>query len=637
MKKLLSCFLSVIMLLNWAVVPVAAEDEISTNPANEDTDILPIIEAEANSWLETFEWLKQGICDEMKVLDHFPVHKYVNIVFGDEGTIEPETEMDITFDVIGFLKYLLENEPEELIKNRDDIELVARFVQYGFTYLTDSECVRLKYVLEDIELQIGDIIKNYVKANVVHIISLNRIKKAEEVFRRIVNGEVDDSELYEQAAEASRNAVYACLVSASAIDENNKKSLENEELINKYLVDFAVGIVVELAGYGTAYEVLKISVKAIEIATNNQLTYLNELLDNKLAEDICLQVENSKIKYLNAISNQYADFGYTVEDGYTVKITSYNAYGKDFSAFKTVCFPDNICCMPVTNIGSRIVTDGYVEEVTIPTTVKAFGGSVFKDCLGLRTINYNAINAEIKTIHTGRIFQGCTNIEQINFGDEVQRIPESFMDGSAIEHLVIPETVTKIGKFAFYNCDCLTDVYYAGSQEESEKIHIGNNNEILLNATWHFAKQSSLYSPYVTHSVMDTENGNGLAFRFELTANGVGVINKAEADLTTATITYLGETCKLVGMGTVLTNDASIGTTTFTLDTVEGNRVLNIPAVFLQYVDEDSCAFAVRIINIPDNQLERTIYARPYYIVEVDGEEIVVYGDVDSASCAEYM
>ena len=32
---------------------------------------------------------------------------------------------------------------------------------------------------------------------------------------------------------------------------------------------------------------------------------------------------------------------------------------------------------------------------------------------------------------------------------------------------------------------------------------------------------------------------------------------------------------------------------------------------------------------------ERT--ACPYYIVEVDGEQITVYGDVNSASCTEYM
>ena len=137
---------------------------------------------------------------------------------------------------------------------------------------------------------------------------------------------------------------------------------------------------------------------------------------------------------------------------------------------------------------------------------------------------------------------------------------------------------------------------------------------------------------------METENGNGLAFRFELAADGVGVVNKIEADLSNATVSYLGETCKLVGMGAVMTNWRHLEVSSdLCLDTVNDIDTIDIPAVYLCDLEPDSCAFAVRIINIPNDQLERTIYARPYYVVEVDGEEIVVYGDVDSASCAEYM
>lgn len=141
----------------------------------------------------------------------------------------------------------------------------------------------------------------------------------------------------------------------------------------------------------------------------------------------------------------------------------------------------------------------------------------------------------------------------------------------------------------------------------------------------------------VTHSVMDTKSGNGLAFRFELTAKGVMKNQRNVIDLTNATVNYLGKECKLIGMGTVVTNDDTIGATEFTLEDVYGVNVVNVPTVYLQEADEDSCAFATRIIDIPGSALERTIYARPYFIVEVDGEEITVYGDVDSASCAEYL
>ena len=136
---------------------------------------------------------------------------------------------------------------------------------------------------------------------------------------------------------------------------------------------------------------------------------------------------------------------------------------------------------------------------------------------------------------------------------------------------------------------------------------------------------------------MDTEHGNGLAFRFELTAKGVVRDNGNVVGLTNATVNYLGKDCKLIGMGAVLTNDDTVGSGKFTLEDVNGNNVIDVPAVYMQDVGDDICAFAARIINIPDTQLERVIYARPYYIVEVDGEQITVYGEIGSATCAEYM
>lgn len=111
----------------------------------------------------------------------------------------------------------------------------------------------------------------------------------------------------------------------------------------------------------------------------------------------------------------------------------------------------------------------------------------------------------------------------------------------------------------------------------------------------------------------------------------------ATNDLAGTTVNYLGTDLKLVGMGAVLTNSAAVGETDFTLEDVNGNNVLDVPTVYLMEAEADYCAFATRIINIPNAALERTIYARPYYVVEVNGVEVTVYGNVDAASCAEYM
>ena len=201
--------------------------------------------------------------------------------------------------------------------------------------------------------------------------------------------------------------------------------------------------------------------------------------------------------------------------------------------------------------------------------------------------------------------------------------------------VTIPAGVTAIGANAFFMCDALTDVYYSGNMPAKDIVAIGVNNEALIDATWH--SPSALYSDTVRHSVMDTESGNGLAFRFELLASGVSVVGGNRVNLTNATVDYLGTAVKLVSMGAVVTNNAAIATVDLTLEAVNGRDVANIPTVYLQEVTGDVCVFATRIINIPNSALSRKVYARPYYIVEVDGERIAVYGEVDAISCSDVL
>lgn len=201
--------------------------------------------------------------------------------------------------------------------------------------------------------------------------------------------------------------------------------------------------------------------------------------------------------------------------------------------------------------------------------------------------------------------------------------------------ITIPDSVTSIGANAFYFCDALANVNYTGSRAAWEAIAIGDNNDALLSAAWY--SPAALYSDTVRHSVMDTDNGNGLAFRFELRASGVKTVSGTRANLANATVNYFGTDCKLIGMGAVVTNDMVVGEGALTLDVVNGASVVDVPTVYLQEVSADSCAFATRIINIPDSAMSRKLYARPYCIIEVDGEQITVYGTVNVTSCSDVM
>jgi len=111
-----------------------------------------------------------------------------------------------------------------------------------------------------------------------------------------------------------------------------------------------------------------------------------------------------------------------------------------------------------------------------------------------------------------------------------------------------------------------------------------------------------------------SEDVNGLAFYFDAAVTGAQTENGYEYVADSASVTpYVdGESYPVVRMGAVISNGVSS---------------VDIEAKYLWDVAEEECSFAVRLVNIPDDQLDREITARPYYVYEVDGEEVVVYGD----------
>ena len=122
--------------------------------------------------------------------------------------------------------------------------------------------------------------------------------------------------------------------------------------------------------------------------------------------------------------------------------------------------------------------------------------------------------------------------------------------------------------------------------------------------------ERSVVAPVIDVKLSISEDVNGLAFRFE--ANVAGFSIKAgtfvQADYTNAT--YNGY--KLIETGVVAKNSK-------TEITIKGERMCDL--------DENGKAlFAYRIINIPEDHKADEITMQPYYIVEIDGEIVTVYG-----------
>ena len=150
----------------------------------------------------------------------------------------------------------------------------------------------------------------------------------------------------------------------------------------------------------------------------------------------------------------------------------------------------------------------------------------------------------------------------------------------------------------------------------------------------------------VLESRMEMNDGKyGLAFLFNLEVSGATRVewdkdNTAAqnfvADFTNAEVDAFetGEMFKLIKAGAVVTNQEAVGQdeSTFDLDHLTGNTVIDVPgnnSLKLFYTPENGVIhYAIRITNIPESAKGTTIYVRPYYVFEYNGEQIVVYGDI---------
>ena len=151
----------------------------------------------------------------------------------------------------------------------------------------------------------------------------------------------------------------------------------------------------------------------------------------------------------------------------------------------------------VTSIGATAF-DGCssLTIITIPDSVTSIGDLAFKDCTDLTSINvasgnnyYSDNNGVLFNKKKTALIRYPEGKSQTSYTipNSVTRIGYyAFEDCTGLTSITIPNSVTSIGDWAFRGCTGLKDVYYTGSKDEWEAISIGAGNGCLLNATIHY-------------------------------------------------------------------------------------------------------------------------------------------------------
>ena len=151
-------------------------------------------------------------------------------------------------------------------------------------------------------------------------------------------------------------------------------------------------------------------------------------------------------------------------------------------------------------IGNSVTSiDNYAFEycesltsVTIPDSVRSIGYGAFSSCRGLERVYITDI-ASWCNIYFGssdanplyfaeKLYINNSPATDIVIPDGVTRIPASAFSCDSLRSITIPDSVTSIGSYAFYNCKNLSAVYYIGSEEDWDLITIDSYNGCLNDA-----------------------------------------------------------------------------------------------------------------------------------------------------------
>ena len=174
--------------------------------------------------------------------------------------------------------------------------------------------------------------------------------------------------------------------------------------------------------------------------------------------------------------------------GYAVKRIAANAFAGNTN-IKSVSFGTSV---KVIGYGAFTGCTNLAGTITIPANITSI-----QDGVGNLTGVFYGTALEEVVIESGEnelrlgasAFAGCKSLKKVTVSDRCTEIKSlMFYGDSELSRISLPKSITRIGDNAFGGCDSLTDVYYAGTEDEyKENCTVGTGNDVLDSASWHYS------------------------------------------------------------------------------------------------------------------------------------------------------
>ena len=145
-----------------------------------------------------------------------------------------------------------------------------------------------------------------------------------------------------------------------------------------------------------------------------------------------------------------------------------------------------------------------LETINIPTTLEKIGHLAFGECNNLKNIYFNAENCR-----AGKpIFSYTSSKANLHIGNIVMLIDDRIFENLNIEQVTIPNSVTKIGKWAFANSTPLAQINL------KTKGAIEIDNSAFENTTWYNNQTDQIiYISNVAYKYVGPENPSKIVLK----------------------------------------------------------------------------------------------------------------------------